>query len=505
MSSSRPSASHSGSEAAGLPALGVGIVYSSGLEPLLATHPELVDVLEIEPQTTWIETGDDDAPYLVRLDVQDHIAALPGRKLVHSVGTPVGGSVQAHAAQIPLLRETVERLDAPWASEHLSFNLTPDFFTGFFLPPRQTEKGVGTYVDAVERLRGGLGVPLAVETGVNYLRRRPDEIPDGEFIAAVADGAGCGILLDLHNVYCNELNGRQRIDEFLSQVPLDRVWELHVAGGFEFEGFWLDAHSGAIPEPLERIARDIVPTLPNLKAIVFELFASFLPHFGLDAARAELEKLHELWALRRERSTAAPHHARERSRTADTAIEPAAWETALGSVVIGRPPTSPLEQQLAEDPGTRLVEALVKEFRGSMVVAVYRLTSRLLMLALGPDVFRALLEDFWSRTPPHQFAGTEADAFADYLGARNVRLPQLDSILAFERAALQTMRDGKPRVVRFNVDPLPMLRALADGILLENPGEAGEYEIEVTEDGPITVGAGAAVDADAASRTFPFH
>jgi len=73
-----------------LPELGVGLVYNSALEPLLAAEPELIDVLEIEPQTTWIETGDPAAPYRVRPDVQQHVRSLPGRKLVHSVGAPVG-------------------------------------------------------------------------------------------------------------------------------------------------------------------------------------------------------------------------------------------------------------------------------------------------------------------------------------------------------------------------------------------------------------------------------
>ncbi len=480
----------------------MGIVYSSALNPFLAACPDLVDVLEVEPQTTWIETRNADAPYLARPDVQDQIGALPGRKLVHSIGTPVGGSVQAHAAQIPLLKQTIERFQAPWASEHLSFNLTPEFFTGFFLPPRQTDGGLRTYVEAIRRLRDGLGVPLAVETGVNYLRPRPDEIPDGEFVAALVEEADCGILLDLHNAYCNERNGRQTVERFLSELPLDRVWEVHLAGGFELDGFWLDAHSGAVPAPLQGLCREVIPSLPNLKAIIFEVFASFLPHFGLDAIQRELEKLHELWTHRRPGPGSGPAPRTRHGAPGDGRPAPLEWETALGSVVIGRAPSNHLEEALATDPGARLIQGLVKEFRGSMVVAVYRLTSRLLMLALGPEVFRALLEDFWSRTPPRQYAGTEADGFADYLVARGLRIPQLQSILAFERAALETLRDGQPRVVSFNVDPLPMLRALADGKLLDNPGTPGRYEIEVTADGPVAV---TVAETEAATRTFPFH
>ena len=487
----------------GLPELGVGIVYSSAIEPLIVEHPELFEVLEFEPQTTWIETPNNSVPFLVRDDVQQHIARLPGRKLVHSIGTPVGGSVPAHAAQLPLLRETIETFQAPWASEHLSFNLTRDFFTGFFLPPRQTSEGVEIYSRSVQRLNEALGVPIIIETGVNYLRPRADELPDGTFMSAVSEAADCGILLDLHNIYCNQLNRRQTIEQFLAQLPLDRVCEVHLAGGFEMEGFWLDAHSGAVPDVLMDIAREVVPSLPNLKAIIFEVFSSFIPRFGLEGIREQMEKLHELWSLRKQtnrltREQPAAVVAVDRR----DGISPSEWENALGRVVIGQEPITALEKELSQDPGTSLINALIKEFRGSMVVAVYRLTSRLMMLALGPDIFRALLEDFWSKTPPHQYAVTEAEAFAAYLKAKNVRIPQLFKILEFERATVQTLTDGETRIVHFDLDPLPMLRALAEGHLIENPGEPGDYEIEVTADGPIRV---SGMDPSVVSQTFPFH
>lgn len=478
------------------------MVYSSALEPLITGTPELVDVLEIEPQTTWLEVSDPAAPYLVRSDVTDHLAALPGHKLVHSIGTPVGGGTPGHPAQLPLLRDAVETLGAPWASEHLSFNRTPDFFTGFFLPPSQSEAGVERCRLAITALRDALGVPLAVETGVNYLRLRKGEMPDGEFVAAVVEAADCGILLDLHNVYCNERNGRQGVDLFLSQLPLERVWEMHVAGGVEMDGFWLDAHSGAVPPAVERHARDLLPSLPNLKAVIFEVFSSFLPRFGLAGVARELENLHDVWASRPSTPAPPPRRPRRAERCPDAAVTPEEWESAVGRLVVGRAPVTPLEHELVSDPGIGLIQRLVKEFRASMVVGVHRLSSRLLMLALGPDIFRALLEDFWTRAPPRQYAGTEAAAFADYLLEKGLRVPQFQSILAFERAALDTLCDGRPRVVSFDVDPLPMLHALAAGVLLKDPGDPGQYEIEVTA-GDLTSVAGA--DVDAVAQTFPFH
>src|SRR4030095_9352172 len=164
------------------PALGVGITYSSVIVPLLERRPELFGVVEIEPQTTWIRTPDPARPYIVREEVVEHLLALPGRTLIHRVGAPVGGSVRPDAAQFALLRDAMRRFDAPWISDHLSFNQTPEFATGFFLPPRQTPAGIEMVAEAIRDLRRAVGAPLAVETGVNYLRPRADEMRDGEFV-----------------------------------------------------------------------------------------------------------------------------------------------------------------------------------------------------------------------------------------------------------------------------------------------------------------------------------
>lgn len=470
-----------------LPELGVGIVYSSALELLLEAHPETVDLIEVEPQTTWLEAPDRPGAILVRPDVDEHLAGLPFSKLVHSIGTPVGGSIAAPDAHVSMLRDTVAKLQAPWASEHLAFNMTPDFFTGFFLPPRQTEAGLDVYAAAIRRLAAHVEVPLAIETGVNYLRPRADEIPDGEFVGHLVERADCGILLDLHNIYANACNGRQSIEQFLSEIPLERVWEVHIAGGFEFEGYWLDAHSGAVPERLLAMTREIVPQLPNLKAIVFEVFSSFLPRFGLDGVRTELDRLRGLWALRRPRAAAPAGMAARAPASTSAPADVEAWEAALGALVVGQPATSALALELAQDRGVALMRTLVQEFRASMVVGVYRLSCRLMMLALTPDVFRAILEDFWTREPPRAFAASEAEAFMAYLRRRELRLPPLSKVLEFERAAMDTILDGRDRVVRFAADPFPLLRALAEGRLPDIVPQEGNYEIELKSEGAMSV------------------
>jgi uncharacterized protein (UPF0276 family) len=474
------------------PRLGVGIGHSSAIEPLLAREPDLIDVLEIEPQTTWIKSGE---RYRANEEVLRHLLGLPGRKLIHSVASPVGGTVRPEAAQTALLREIVERFESPWLSEHLSFNRTPERSTGFFLPPRQTLAGVRVATASIRDLQAALPVPVAVETGVNYLRPRPDELDDGEFTARVIEDADCGLLLDLHNLYANERNGRQPIEAFLAQLPLERVWEVHLAGGMDQEGFWLDAHSGGVPAELWAIAERVIPRLPHLGAIIFEIFPSFVPLVGLDVVREQLVRLRELWRRRADAAApaAAPLAPRVSPRSdAGDPVTPEAWERALGRLTTGQAVDDAIGAELAHERGVRLVEGLIHEFRGSMIVTVLPLTARLLMLSLGPAAARIVFRDYWAKTPPQMFASLEAEAFGRYLDALDLKVPQLPAVLAFERAVLATLIDHEPRVVAFDFEPLPLLRALAEGRFPDEPGALGEYEIEVTPEG---IGSGHVLEA----------
>jgi hypothetical protein len=388
---------------------------------------------------------------------------------------------------MPLLREVADELDAAWVSEHLSFNQASwdgrDFTTGFLLPPRQTWAGVEAAVGSIRSVAGKLTVPFAIETGVNYLRPRDGELRDGQFVAEVALSADCGILLDLHNIWANERNGRQTVDAFLADLPLDRVWEIHVAGGEEQDGFWLDAHSGPVPPAVLDILMQLVPALPTLGAIVYEIFPSYLFTVGLDEVRRQVEILRVAWQARAPLPTAVPGRiCGQQTRSVSSAQSPREWEDTLGALVVGHKVNSPLACELASDPGVDLMRKLIHEFRGSMLVNTLTLTCRLLMLCLGTEAFDRLLDAFFRKHPPPLFASIEAATFADYL-REEVQQPvqHLTEILAFESAVLRAILDGERPVVAFDRDPVLLLRALSEG-RLPGPIPPGSYEIEITPD-----------------------
>jgi len=96
----------------------------------------------------------------------------------------------------------------------------------------------------------------------------------------------------------------------------------------------------------------------------------------------------------------------------------------------------------------------------------------------------------------------EADAFGRYLTSLNLQVPHLAKILEFEEATLATLTDDQPKIVQFPVEPLPLLRALVEGRLPTEAGQAGDFEIELTADRHTTA---SGVDLQAVSGSFPFH
>jgi hypothetical protein len=142
------------------------------------------------------------------------------------------------------------------------------------------------------------------------------------------------------------------------------------------------------------------------------------------------------------------------------------------------------------------------EFRASLIVGVLRLTSRLIMLALGPQAFRTILADYWSKVPPQMYGALEADAFAEYLERIDLGVPHLAKILEFERAVAATLVDDEVRIVHFDFEPIPLLRALAEGRLPDAPSEPGNFEIELTAEGPAGIGG---LDFEEVQQAFPFH
>jgi uncharacterized protein len=456
--------------------LGVGLVYFSELDPLFQEgNPDLA-VLEFEPETFWekVQLPDraGDAFYVPNAEVMSHIRALPQHKLVHSVGFPVGGSVCCSGDFVTPLGDTVAALGSAWVSEHLSFNAISTANgieqVGFLLPPRQTRAGVSVAVQNIRRLASRLSVPFAFETGTNYLQPLPDELPDGEFFAAIAEGANSGILLDLHNLWVNDRNGRQPIANVIDALPLDRIWEIHLAGGMMLGDYYLDSHSEAIPPPLLDIAAQVIPRLPNLGALIFEVLPGYLEQLGLDTVRQQLKLLNALWRTRPTKSVCVSRRPVAIADSSDGRNDVLEWERILGTIAVGHlpSPNNLNHHALTRDSGVKILQTLIGEARDSRISRALRFTTTLMLVQLGPGETHNLLRDYHAASFPDTFTTAEADRFAEYLRGRISLLPPvpfLAEVLNFEHALIRAALYGAKSRIEWDIDPSDLFGALEAG------------------------------------------
>lgn len=394
--------------------LGVGMIAVSGVDILWPAIDELVDVVEVEPQTLW-DHADGSGQRIDRAAL-DWLRSCRRPLLSHGVGFPVGGTIPPDGEGVRASGQSAQELDAEHWSEHLSFNRAGDTLirdSGYLLPPVPTSETVAAAVQHIARFQEQFDRPFLVETPTSYLRPVDGDLSDGQFVAQIAERADCGILLDLHNIWANELNGRQRMVDFLAEIPLDRVWEVHLAGGHYLDALYLDAHVGPVPAPLLELARTVLPQLSRVRAIMFEAVPESVAELGAEGLAAVLEDLRELArypvANIGEATPAAPLG--PAAQTPGHAAEREAQLLAYTTRAVNRFP--------ADDPGADTLRHLTDHARLSLLVASHGQQLGQLLTEHGRERTDELLREFLAGTPASAWPAEQRASFSRWWATRS--------------------------------------------------------------------------------------
>ena len=142
----------------------------------------------------------------------------------------VGGTDPLRAPYLASLRGFLERVHAPWHSDHLCFSTAGGVVLHDLLPLAFKASEVLRVADRIKRAQDAIGVPLAVENVSFYLHPGKREMPEPEFVASVCEAADCGLMFDVNNAWVNATNFGEDVDAWLRTVPLERIVQMHVAG-----------------------------------------------------------------------------------------------------------------------------------------------------------------------------------------------------------------------------------------------------------------------------------
>jgi len=259
--------------------------------------PHHRQVLEAPPDVGWLEVHSENffAAGGEPLRVLEAVRARYPVSL-HGVGLSLGSADELSRRHLQKLKALAERIEPAAISEHLCWSSIYGRFLNDLLPLPYTREALDTICERVSRTQDFLGRAIMIENVSSYLRFAGAEIPEWEFVAAVARRTGCGILLDVNNIYVSARNHGFDPQAYLAAIPIDRVWEIHLAGYEEEDGLLVDTHSRPVYEP------------------VWQLYANALGRFGpvatliewdndipaLEALVAEADKAERLLAATRE-------------------------------------------------------------------------------------------------------------------------------------------------------------------------------------------------------------
>lgn len=282
----------------------VGVLFNPTTPALLDHAPDLVEHLAVMPDRLWYDFGTEAgegrfAPIAGALAEVRRYAE--GRSLAgHGLGLSLPSAMPLDHAMLAAIDGIGAALGGfDWYSEHLNVFITPkggvpNAQAGLGLPVIYDEETFALLAAKLDRVAAVLGCRVLMENG-SFFTPVPDlDMSEPAFLNRLYREARCGTLLDLHNLLVNMRNDGAAIDDYLAALDPDAVEEVHLAGGDDGEGFYMDSHSTFTPEIVWEAAERYLPRCRNLRAITFEYQESYFDDLGLAGLAAELERMHDL-------------------------------------------------------------------------------------------------------------------------------------------------------------------------------------------------------------------
>jgi len=174
---------------------------------------------------------------------------------VHGVGLSIGGEGRLDRDHLARLKRLVDWLSPASFSEHLAWSSHGGAYFNDLLPLPYTAATLARVADHIDEVQEALGRQMLLENPSSYLAFAESEISETDFLRAVSSRTGCGLLLDINNVFVSATNLRNDPRAYIDAFPLDRVKEMHL-GGHEADAdedgtlLLIDSHGAPMADPV---------------------------------------------------------------------------------------------------------------------------------------------------------------------------------------------------------------------------------------------------------------
>jgi uncharacterized protein (UPF0276 family) len=238
------------------PAAGLGLKSQHYAEALAATAPGLW--FEVHPENYMSAGG----PRLSAL------AAIRERHplSLHGVGLSLAADADPDPEHLKALKTLVDRFEPFVVSEHLAWSTHRGFHQPDLLPFPRTRAALARIAGNIGRMQDALGRQVLVENPSLYLPLTGHDLDETNFLSALVETTGCGLLVDVNNVFVSASNLGYSAETYLDALPAAAIGEIHLAGhgldeggsSGEKSGLLIDTHGAPVAEPVWTLYRRLI-------------------------------------------------------------------------------------------------------------------------------------------------------------------------------------------------------------------------------------------------------
>lgn len=184
---------------------------------------------------------------------------------LHGVGMGLGSALGYSDRHISRLQRLIERTEPALVSEHLCWGAIAGRHLNDLLPLPLMQSALDLICQRVDELQSRLHRQVLIENVSTYLRFAQDDMSEAEFLAALAKRTGCGVLLDINNLYVNQHNhGEDALQALrvLADLPVGAIGEIHLAGHLQTDICLVDDHGSPVADPVWELFNQASNMLP---------------------------------------------------------------------------------------------------------------------------------------------------------------------------------------------------------------------------------------------------
>lgn len=213
--------------------------------------PAKIDWLEVHSEN-YFGDGGYDLHVLLQLR-RDYPLSL------HGVGLGLGSAQGFSLSHIEKLKRLIERVEPSLVSEHLCWGSVAGRQMNDLLPLPLTQEALNLVSDRIGQLQDALKRPVLIENVSTYLRFADDAMSEAEFLVELVKHTGCGILLDVNNLFVNQCNHGENASAALqcfAQLPKASIGEIHLAGHLVAPDCVIDHHGSRVDQQVWSLYQD---------------------------------------------------------------------------------------------------------------------------------------------------------------------------------------------------------------------------------------------------------